>query len=307
MASQVGVGPPVGLDPALAPGTASRDATLWADVWKKLRRDWRFILSAVLIVVFLLMGLVPRLFTGADPKACNILNSALKPSGHHWFGTDLLGCDYYSRVIYGARTSLIVGFLTAGSTVLLALLLGSIAGYYGGVADGIISRFADVWFSIPTILGAVLLLTLLHGGGPVQVSLVLILFGWPDLMRLLRSTVVSGKERGYVRASRAMGASDFHILTRHVLPNGIAPLIVYGAYGVGAAIAGEAALTFLGVGLRLPTISWGLQISVAQDIFFDHPHLLFFPSLFLSVLVGAFILLGETLRDALDPRVFGRE
>ena len=233
--------------------------------------------------------------------------SALKPSRHHWFGTDLLGCDYYSRVIYGARTSLIVGFLTAGSTVLIALVLGSIAGYYGGVRDGIISRIADVWFSIPTILGAILFLTLLHGGGPVIVSAVLIMFGWPDLFRLLRSTVIAGKERGYVRASRAFGASDFHILTRHVLPNGIAPLIVYGAYGVGAAIGGEAGLTFLGVGLRLPTISWGLQIAIAQDQFFYHPFLLFFPSLFLCVLIGAFVLLGETLRDALDPRVFGRD
>jgi ABC-type dipeptide/oligopeptide/nickel transport system permease subunit len=170
----------------------------------------------------------------------------------------------------------------------------------------VISRFADVWFSIPTILGALLLLTLLHGGGPFQVAMVLILFGWPDLTRLVRASVISGRERGYVRAARAMGASDAHILARHILPNGIAPLFVYGAYGVGAAIAGEAALTFLGVGLRLPTISWGLQISVAQDRFFDNPHLLFFPALFLCLLVGAFVLLGETLRDALDPRVFGR-
>ena len=308
MGSQIGVGAPPGIDPALDPSLEriERDATLWGDVWRKLRRDPRFLLAAFLIALFVAMGVIPWIFTGADPNNCDILRSALKPSSHHWFGTDLLGCDYYSRVIYGARTSLIVGLLTAGSTVAIALVLGSIAGYYGGVSDGIISRIADVWFSIPTILGAILLLTLLHGGGPVTVSAVLILFGWPDLMRLLRSTVIAGKERGYVRAARGLGASDFHILSRHVLPNGIAPLIVYGAYGVGAAIAGEAGLTFLGVGLRLPTISWGLQISIAQDQFFNHPYLLFFPSLFLCVLVGAFVLLGETLRDALDPRVFGR-
>jgi oligopeptide transport system permease protein len=305
MASQVGIGPPSGLEPATSP-TLGRDATLWGDVWKKLRGDWRFVLSAGLIVVFVAMGLVPRLFTGADPKDCDILRSALRPSSGHWFGTDVLGCDYYSRVIYGARTSLIVGFTTATATVLIALVLGSIAGYYGRFPDAVISRFADVWFSIPTILGAILLLTLIHGGGPLQVSLVLILFGWPDLTRLVRASVISGKERGYVRAARALGASDAHILARHILPNGIAPMFVYGAYGVGAAIGGEAALTFLGVGFRLPTISWGLQISIAQDRFFDQPHLLFFPSLFLVILVGAFVLLGETLRDALDPRIFGR-
>jgi len=305
MASQIGVGPPpVESEPALA--RIERDATLWGDVWHKLRKDWRFILAATLILVFALMGVVPWLFTRTDPHACDIVNSALKPRSGHWFGNDLLGCDYFSRVIYGARTSLIVGFVTSGATVFVALLLGSVAGYYGGFADAVISRFADVWFSIPTILGAILLLTLLHGGGPLQVSFVLILFGWPDLMRLLRSTIVSGKERGYVRAARALGASDRHILLRHILPNGVAPLFVYGAYGIGAAIAGEAALTYLGVGLRLPTISWGLQIAVAQTRFSDYPHLLLFPAAFLVVLVGAFILLGETLRDAMDPRVFGR-
>src|SRR5438067_6763908 len=192
MASQVGVGPPAGLDPALGPsiGAIERDATLWGDVWKKLRHDWRFILATTLILVFVLMGIVPRLFTGISPNNCEILDSALKPSHHHWFGTDLLGCDYYARIIYGARTSLIVGFFTAGATVAIALVLGSIAGYYGGVSDSVISRIADVWFSIPTILGAILLLTLLHGGGPVQISAVLILFGLPDLMRLLRTTVI---------------------------------------------------------------------------------------------------------------------
>ena len=302
MASQVGVGPGV-VEPIAEVG---RDATLWGDVWKKLRRDWRFVLAAGLIAVFVAMGVIPRLFTSTDPQACDILKSSLKPSRAHWFGTDLLGCDYYTRVVHGARTSLIVGFTTASSAVLVALVLGSIAGYYGRFPDALISRIADVWFSIPTILGAILVLTLIHGGGPVQVSLVLVLFGWPDLTRLIRASVLSGKERGYVRASRALGGSDAHILVRHILPNSIAPLFVYGAYGVGAAIGGEAALTFLGVGLRLPTISWGLQISVAQTRFFDHPHLLFFPALFLSLLVGAFVLLGETLRDALDPRVFGR-
>jgi oligopeptide transport system permease protein len=282
-----------------------RDATLWGDVWKKLRRDKRFLIAATLILIFLLMGAVPQLFTHADPRQCDILKFAQRPSRHLWFGRDILGCDYYARVIYGARTSLIVGLVTSASTITIALIFGSIAGYFGGVPDAIIMRIADVWFSIPTILGAILLLTLIHGSGPLIVAFVLILFGWPDITRLVRASVVSGKERGYVRASRALGASNRYILAKHVLPNGIAPLFIYGAYGVGAAIGGEAGLTFLGVGLRLPTISWGLQIAVAQDRFFEFPHLLFFPSLFLSVLIGAFILLGETLRDALDPRVFG--
>lgn len=304
MASQMGVGPvPTELDPSVE--STERDATLWGDVWKKLRRDKRFVISATLILIFLAMGIVPQFFAHADPQACDILKFAQRPSAQHWFGRDILGCDYFARVVYGTRTSLIVGLVTSASTITIALIFGSIAGYYGGIADAIIMRIADVWFSIPTILGAILLLTLLHGSGPLIVAFVLILFGWPDITRLVRASVISGKERGYVRASRALGATDRHILGRHVLPNGIAPLFVYAAYGVGAAIAGEAGLTFLGVGLRLPTISWGLQIAVAQDRFSEFPHLLFFPALFLCFLIGAFILLGETLRDALDPRVFG--
>lgn len=283
-----------------------RDASLWGDVWRKLKRDPRFLISGGLIAVFCVMGIVPRLFTGADPNNCDILKFGLRPSAEHWFGTDVLGCDYYARVIYGARTSLIVGFVVSGSSVAIALVLGSAAGYFGGLTDAIISRFADVWFSIPTILGAILLLELLNGGGPIQVAFVLILFGWPDLTRLIRAFVVSGRERGYVRAARALGASDRRIIFGHILPNGIAPVIVYAAYGVGAAIAGEAALTFLGVGLRLPTISWGLEISTAESRLTQDPHLLFFPALFLCLLVGAFVLLGETLRDALDPKIFGR-
>jgi oligopeptide transport system permease protein len=304
MADHLQIGELPGAQPALE--DAGRDATLWSDVWRKLRRDPRFILATLLILMFALMGVFPRLFGGPDPNACDILRSAGSPSAKHWFGFDLLGCDYYARVVHGARTSLIVGFVVAGSSVAIALILGSVAGFYGGVADTIISRIADVWFSIPTILGAILLLTLIHGGGPFQVSLVLILFGWPDLTRLVRASVLTGKERGFVRAARALGATDMRILREHVLPNGIAPVIVFASYAVGAAIAGEAGLTFLGVGLRLPSISWGLQISVAQSRIQEHPHLLFFPGLFLVLLVGAFILLGETLRDALDPKVFGR-
>ena len=288
----------------LEPGDG-RTATLWGDVWRKLRRDPRFVIAASLIGVFVLMGVFPRLCTAADPNQCDILDTVLRPSHEHWFGTDILGCDYYARVIYGARTSLEVGFVASGCSVLIALVLGASAGYFGGVTDAIISRFADVWFSIPTILGAILLLELTHGGGPLTLALVLVLFGWPDLTRLVRAFVISGKERGYVRAARALGASDRRIVFRHILPNGMAPVVVYAAYGVGAFIAGEAALTFLGVGLRLPTISWGLQIALAEGRVLQDPHLLLFPTSFLCVLVGAFILLGEALRDALDPKIFG--
>ena len=148
----------------LPEGGDQRAATLWGDVWRKLRTDPRFIIATGLIGVFVVMGLVPGLFTGKDPNQCNILNTTLRPSAEHWFGTDILGCDYYARVIYGARTSLEVGFVATGLSVAIALVFGAAAGYFGGSTDMAISRFADVWFSIPTILGAILLLELTGGG-----------------------------------------------------------------------------------------------------------------------------------------------
>lgn len=279
--------------------------TLWADVWRKLKRDRRFWISAALIAVFVLMAIAPALFLTKDPLDCGIQNSGQPSSREHWFGTDLLGCDYYTRVIYGARTSLAVGVMVSGGTIVIALILGAAAGYYGGKTDMIISRFADVWFSVPTMLGAILVLTLLQGGTPVSIALVIVMFGWPDMTRLVRSTVLSGKERGYVRAAKTMGSPGRRILRRHVLPNGIAPVLVFAAYVVGGAVGAEAGLTFLGVGLRLPAISWGLQLAVADTRFPEIPHLMLWPSLFLCLIIGAFILLGEALRDAMDPRLFG--
>lgn len=287
--------------------TDAHTLTLWGDVWRKLKRDKRFWVAAALIGLFMLMAIAPWVFLPKDPHVCPIVDSALRPSKQHWFGTDILGCDYYTRVLYGARTSLEVGFIVSGLTIAIALTLGAAAGYYGGKTDMLISRFADIWFSVPTILGAILVLTLFHGGGAIIIALVLVMFGWPDMTRLVRSTVIGGKQRGYVRASKTMGSSGRRILRRHVLPNGIAPVLVFAAYVVGGAVGAEAGLTYLGVGLRLPAISWGLQLAVADTRFPEAAYLMFFPSLFLCLLIGAFVLLGESLRDALDVRLYGDE
>jgi oligopeptide transport system permease protein len=289
----------------LADMVEGQTVTLWSDVRRKLKRDRRFWIAAAMIAIFAGMAIAPQLFftDSLDPSNCNLSDSALWPSSEHWFGTDILGCDYYTRVVYGARTSIEVGLVVGVLTVAIALALGSSSGYYGGKTDMIISRFADIWFSVPTTLGAILILTLFGGGGALVIGLVLVFFGWPDMTRLVRSTVIGGKHRGYVRAAKTMGSPGRTILRRHVLPNGIAPVLVFAAYTVGGAVGGEAGLTFLGVGLRLPSISWGLQIAIAQTRFTSDPYLLFFPSLFLSLLIGAFVLLGESLRDALDVKL----
>ena len=280
-----------------------KPASLWGDAWKELRTSPMFIISALLILVFIVMAITPSLFTDADPRACNLRDSLERPSAGHWFGFDLQGCDYYARTVYGAQVSISIGIIVTVFAVIIAVILGSLAGYYGGFLDTIIARITDIWFAIPTILGGIVILSLLQERGLWQVSLVLIVLGWPTMLRLLRSAVLSAKEQEYVDAARALGASDFRIITRHILPNAIAPVIVYATITVGVIISAEAALSFLGVGLQLPAISWGLMISVAQTRILQSPHLLLFPGAFLSLTVFSFILMGDALRDALDPKL----
>jgi len=214
------------------------------------------------------------------------------------------GCDYYARTIWGARVSITIGVLVTAASTLIAVVLGSIAGYYGGIVDTLIARLTDIWFAIPTILGGIVILrSIFSTRGLLQVSLVLIVLGWPTMLRLVRSAVMATREMDYVDAARALGVRNFRIIRRHILPNAVAPVIVYATITVGVIISAEAALSFLGVGLQLPAISWGLMISVAQNRILTAPHLLLFPGAFLSVTVFSFILMGDALRDALDPRL----
>ena len=280
-----------------------REAGLWSDAWRQLRRNPLFLGSAVLIAVFTLMAVAPGLFTRADPRACDLSNSLLRPSAEHWFGFDLQGCDYYAKVIHGARVSMTIGIATVVGTAVVAVVLGTLAGFYGGLADTLIARVTDVWFALPTFLGAVVVLSVLGGKGLPQLTFVLVLFGWPTMTRLMRSAVLSVRDMEYVTAARALGAGDLRLMWRHILPNALAPVIVYGAIRVGIVIAAEATLSFLGLGLQLPAISWGLMIAGAQPRLLSAPHLLLFPGLFLSLTVLAFVLLGDALRDAFDPRL----
>lgn len=283
--------------------TLGHQAGLWSDAWRQLRRNPLFVVPAALIAVFALMAVVPGLFTGADPRDCDLSRSLLRPSGDHWFGFDVQGCDYYSKVVHGTRVSITVGLATAAGSTAVAIVLGSVSGYYGGWADTLISRVSDIWFALPTVLGAIVFLSVLGERGLAQLTLVLVVFGWPTMTRLMRSSVLSVREMEYVSAARALGATDRRLIFRHILPNAVGPVIVYATIKVGLVVAAEATLSFLGLGIQLPAISWGLMIAGAQDRVLDAPHLLLFPGLFLSLTVLSFILLGDALRDALDPRL----
>jgi oligopeptide transport system permease protein len=291
--------------------TDARQNSLWSDAWGQLKRNPLFWIGSFLGVFFVLMAIVPQVFArGVDPRDCNLANSKQPPSGAHWFGFDQQGCDYLANVAYGARSSLTIGLLAVIGVLLLGVIIGAAAGYYGGLADSLLARVTDIFFAIPLILGAILLLKagpasglpVLSDRGPGAVAIALALFGWMTAMRLVRSQVIAVKSSDYVAAARAMGASNLRILTRHILPNAVAPVLVYSTITVGILIAAEATLTYLGVGLQRPAISWGLQISTGQSLLRTAPHLVLFPSIILSLTVMAFIMMGDALRDALDPR-----
>lgn len=278
-------------------------ASLWSDAWRELIRNPYFLAPAFLVVVFVAMAIAPQLFTSANPRACSLSNSLIRPNAEQWFGTDIQGCDYYARVIYGARISVIIAVTATISVFMISVVLGSVAGFYGGAIDALIARITDIWFAIPTILGGIIILSVVENKGVLQVALIIIVLSWPTTMRLMRSSVLGAKEMDYVQAARALGANDLRLLRRHILPNSLAPVIVYGTIFAGIAIVLEASLSFLGIGIQLPAISWGLQLSQASPRILQAPHLLLFPGLFLSLAVLSFIMLGDALRDALDPKL----
>lgn len=300
---------------AIAEVSEGQSRSLTADAFRSLRRNPFFWISSVLILVFLLMAIWPSLFTTYDLAYNDLATSRQGPSADHWFGTDTQGADIYTRSVYGARASILVGVLATAGVLVLGSFLGLLAGYVGGWVDTLISRLGDIFFAIPLLLVGIIFLSSLRDtthllGIPIQgyfgvifqVVLVFVLFGWPSLMRLMRSSVIQVKPNDYVQAARALGASPLRIIRRHVLPNAMAPAIVVATINLGSYIAAEATLSFLGIGLRPPTVSWGVMINDGLVPLRASPHILFFPALFLSIAVLAFIMLGDAVRDAFDPK-----
>jgi oligopeptide transport system permease protein len=292
------------LDAATGAGPL-RQTSLWGDAWRRLRRSPLFIFGATISLVLIVMALFPQLFTNKDPRRCDLSRSREGPSSEAWFGYDVQGCDYYANVVYGARNSITIGFAVVIGAITIGVFLGSLSGYYGGKLDTLITRLTDIMFGLPQILGSIVILTVLNqtlGRNVWTVSFALVVLGWMIPLRLLRSSVISVKQSDYVSAARAMGASTRRIIGRHILPNSLAPVLVYATIAVGTIISAEATLSYLGIGLQLPDYSWGLQINSGQRWVRDAPHLVLFPGIFLSVTVLSFILMGDALRDALDPK-----
>lgn len=286
---------------------SDRKSNLWLDAWRDLRRRPLFYVAIAIVLVVSLAALFPTLFTDTAPNDdCQLANSNAGPTDGHPLGFTRLGCDVYSRIIYGASTSLSVGLLVVLITAAIGIPMGALAAFYGGWIDSILSRVGDIFFAIPYFLAAVVVMSVMPQRNVLVISLAIGGFAWASLARILRAEVLQVKNLEYVMASEAMGRSKFSTLVRHVLPNSLTPVIVYLTIALGAAITAEATLSFLGIGLGSSTMSWGNDIAQAQTSIRVAPMSLFWPSLALTVTVLAFIILGELIRDALDPKARAR-
>ena len=301
----------VSAEPTTTVGEEGAARSLSSDAWRHLRRNPLFWVSVSLIVLFLLMAVVPQLFTNISPNVADLSRSRELPSANAWFGRDRQGYDIFSRCIYGARASIMVGLLATLGSGLLGGIVGTVAGYSGGWLDALVSRVTDIFFAVPLLLGAIVFIASFPNDPQstpfiavvLKVVAALVILGWPSIARLLRSSVLQVKPNDYVQAARALGASPWRIIRSHVLPNALTPVIVVSTINLGAYIATEATLSFLGIGLTPPAVSWGVDISSAIVGIRTTPHMLFFPSLFLSLTVLSFIMLGDAVRDAFDPKM----
>lgn len=295
-----------GETPLLAVDRVDEDippTSLWADAWHTLRRRPLFWASGAMILLVLVVALVPQLFTHVDPSLCHLSDQFRKAGPGHPFGFNRQGCDVYSRVIYGARASVTVGVVTTLGVVLLGGLIGAVSGFYGRWLDAILSRIADIFFAVPLLLAAIVVMQVFKDKRDAfTVSIVLIVFGWPQIARIMRGAVMSVKNNDFVTAAKALGLSRGRTLLQHVLPNAAAPVIVTATVSLGIFIVTEATLSFLGIGLSPTTQSWGNDINRAQTSLRLHPDLLFYPGVALALTVLSFIMMGDVVRDALDPK-----
>lgn len=276
-------------------------ATTWNASIALSRRNALASAGVVLVIVFTIFAIFAPWIAPQDPGHIDLPSRLQPPSAAHWFGTDELGRDILSRTIYGARISMLVGSSVVAGSLFLGLIFGSIAGYYGGYTD----RFFNVivmnaFLSFPGILIAIAFVAFL-GPGIFNLIIALCIGGWVGYARLVRAQVLAVKEREFVEAARALGATDWRILTRHILPNIIQPVIVQAAIGMAGAVLAEATMSFLGLGVPPPTASWGSMLNDGRAHLFGAPHLVLFPAAAVMLAVLSFNFIGDALRDFMDP------
>ncbi|WP_100811422.1 MULTISPECIES: ABC transporter permease [unclassified Microbacterium] len=287
---------------------AAKRSNLWLDAWRDMRRRPTFWVSSIVVVIIVIMAFAPTLFTQVPPNSqCFLENSNGGPAPGHPLGFTFQGCDVWSRIVWGARTSISVGLIATVIGTTVGLVFGALAGFYGGWLDSLLSRIGDIFFAIPYILAAIVVMSVFSQNRTVfTLAFAIGGFAWASTARIIRAEILRVRQADFVMASRALGQSRFRTLVSHVVPNALPPVLVVSTISLAAAIVAEATLAFLGVGLGSETMSWGNDISQAQQSLRVAPMALIYPSIALTVTVLAFIVLGELLRDAIDPKARAR-
>jgi peptide/nickel transport system permease protein len=292
---------------SLLRGSLLRHSLLRGSLLRRAAHQRLALAGCLVLSLFLICAVFAPWLAPHDPARLNLSARLLPPSAAHWFGTDELGRDVLSRTLYGARISLTVAVAVVGISLALGSTLGMLAGFYGGFTDILVNIYlTNAFLALPGILLAVMIVAFL-GPSLANLILALALAGWVNYARLVRAQVLTVKQREYVQAARSMGASDLHLMLRHILPNILQPLLVQAAVGMAAAVLSEATLSFLGLGVQPPTPTWGAMLNDARSHLFESPYLMFFPAIALALCVFSFNLISDGLRDYLDPRTRLRE
>ena len=275
--------------------------SVWKDIWKELRKNKVAMVSVVLLAILIIAVLLAPL-SPYDPYKLDASQKLQDISSSHWFGTDEYGRDYFTRTLYGGRVSLLVGFMSMIMTVIIGTSLGVFSGYVGGKVDMFLMSFTDIFLALPSMLLMVILNTFLKPGLPTLI-VVLSLFSWASVARITRAETMSLKERDFVVATQNLGASNFRVIVKHIIPNILGPVIVAASLSVANAILMESSLSFLGLGVQIPRASWGSMLQGAQAHILDYPLLAVYPGVMILITVLSFNLLGDILRNALEPKI----
>jgi len=279
-----------------------RESYFYQVFWARFRGNRFAVAGGITVLCLFLVSFLAHYITPYDPDALDLYHVLMPPSADHWFGTDELGRDVFTRIVFGARISLKVGFVAVGIAVLVGTVIGLVSAYYGGMIDAIFMRFVDIMLCFPTFFLILAVIAILEPS-IWYIMIIIGLTGWMGVARLVRAEVLSIRERDYVMAAKSIGASDMRIIFRHVLPNALSPVLVSATLGVAGAILTESALSFLGIGVQPPTPSWGNILTAGKDYIEFAWWLSLFPGLAILVTVLSYNLLGEGIRDALDPRL----
>mgnify|MGYP000876981425 FL=1 len=275
---------------------------MFKTVLRRFARRKVSVLGAVILLFFLLVALFGPMFCTQDPLAQDLVHKYQQPSSEHWFGTDNLGRDTFTRMVYGARVSLSISFVGVMSGCLVGVLLGVCAGFFGGWVDTLVSRLIDILLAFPSLLLAITVVAIL-GSGTENTAIAIAIFSIPSIARMVRGIVMSNKDAEYIQACRVMGASNARMIFTHIIPNAISQIIVNITLNLGTAILTASSLSFLGLGVQPPAPEWGAMLSTGRDVIRAYPLAVLIPGIAITLVVMSFSLVGDGLRDALDPKL----